>query len=338
MSSNRKSQGRTNNKIKELLVLAKTAVEQKPFKIDEFIELIFQMTSVKEACGNVENSYLIALVGSMIYDKLNTSQSMNLKYLPSSARFLLDIATVHATGKGLSDDSLIISYGKYIFKEIETLLKQNLFIDQSISTIANMLNLIQILSFELVLFALKNIKILINFTNVFQLFINQRAPFLPNFKQYHCTLVFDLDETLGHSVGNFFFPRPGVQLLLESLSSKYELVLFTSAEETYATNALKIIDPKCLIKFRLFRQHLVNFEQTYVKDLSVLGRDLTKTIIIDDRPQNFKKQPENGLKISPWTGDSEDRELFKLQHLLLNISSNEMSNLVETLKQYHYLF
>lgn len=43
---------------------------------------------------------------------------------------------------------------------------------------------------------------------------------------------------------------------------------------------------------------------------------MSKTIIVDNMPENFQLQPENGIFISSWTGDPNDRALKDLAPLL----------------------
>jgi CTD small phosphatase-like protein 2 len=52
----------------------------------------------------------------------------------------------------------------------------------------------------------------------------------------------------------------------------------------------------------------------YIKDLSILGRDMKKTIIIDNIKDNFERQEANGIEIVTWTSDPQDKEL---DHLLV---------------------
>ncbi|OMO65459.1 NLI interacting factor [Corchorus olitorius] len=147
------------------------------------------------------------------------------------------------------------------------------------------------------------------------------------------TIFLDLDETLVHSspdpppkmydfvvrpkidgqVMNFYVrKRPGVDFFLEEISKKYEVVVFTAGLKQYASQVLDKLDPKGLISYRLYRDSCKEMEGKYVKDLSEMGRDLGKVVIVDDNPNAYSLQPENAVPIRPFVEDDEDRELEKL--------------------------
>ena len=100
----------------------------------------------------------------------------------------------------------------------------------------------------------------------------------------------------------------------------------------YADNILDILDPyNNLIKYRLYRQHTSIQGINFFKDLSKLGRDLNKVIIIDNIEENYFLQPKNGLNIIDFEGDENDNELDYILEDLLKIVKVPGKNITEEL-------
>jgi len=156
------------------------------------------------------------------------------------------------------------------------------------------------------------------------------------------TLVLDLDETLVHcsvepvASADLVFPvewegvhytihaylRPGVMEFMRQVSELFEVVLFTASQPVYAGKICDFLDPNHrMIQHRLFRQSCVYADGNYVKDLRVLGRDLAKTVIIDNSPQAFAFQYDNGIPILSYFDSKTDRELLKLLPLLRRLAA-----------------
>ncbi len=113
--------------------------------------------------------------------------------------------------------------------------------------------------------------------------------------------MLDLDETLVHcSVDpvpnpDVVFPvlfngvsyqvyvrkRPHLETFLQGIHSHYEVVLFTASQKVYADKLVDYLDPeKKYIQHRLFRDSCLNVQGNFIKDLEVLGRNLSKVMVL----------------------------------------------------------
>ena len=93
------------------------------------------------------------------------------------------------------------------------------------------------------------------------------------------------------------------------MAKYYELVIFTAGLKEYADWILDDFDKSNCIRFRLYRNSCKFRKGVYVKDLSRLGRDLSKTIIVDNIAENYELQINNGVNILSWFHSLADTEL-----------------------------
>lgn len=71
---------------------------------------------------------------------------------------------------------------------------------------------------------------------------------------------------------------------------------------------------------RLYREHCFSFQGSYIKDLSLLGRDMKDVIIVDNSPNAYFFHNENAVPILSWYDDPDDRCLFEMIPLLEALS------------------
>ncbi|KAF3686503.1 CTD small phosphatase-like protein 2 [Channa argus] len=101
--------------------------------------------------------------------------------------------------------------------------------------------------------------------------------------------------------------KPALPLKTRS-TPEFSLVL--DLDETLVHCSLNELEDAALTFPVLFQD--VIYQGNYIKDLNILGRDLSKTIIIDNSPQAFAYQLSNGIPIESWFMDKNDSELLKL--------------------------
>mmetsp|Transcript_55484 Transcript_55484/g.125031 ORF Transcript_55484/g.125031 Transcript_55484/m.125031 type:complete len:344 (-) Transcript_55484:101-1132(-) len=133
------------------------------------------------------------------------------------------------------------------------------------------------------------------------------------------TLVLDLDKVILHlehdsKQGWHVIKRPFADQFFKEISHYYEVVLFSDDVFPVALDiATKWNLPVTAV---LHRDFCKKKRSHFVKDLSKLGRKLERVLIIDHDPAAFQLQPENGLVIKPFEGDTSDSELADLLEFL----------------------
>lgn len=112
--------------------------------------------------------------------------------------------------------------------------------------------------------------------------------------------------------------RPQVKQFLKEVSKKWEVIVFTAALQDYADWILDELDPHGYISYRLYRDSCTFRKGCYLKDLSkIVGKDFNKIVIVDNLPENFQLQKENGIAIKSWFNDNPtDKEINKLSTVL----------------------
>ncbi len=108
---------------------------------------------------------------------------------------------------------------------------------------------------------------------------------------------------------------------LQDLSKYYEIVLFSPSNFGVVDPITWTLDKEGLIMHRLYRDATRFHQGKHVKDLSKLNRDLRHVVIVDDDPDAFQFQPENGIRIKAFVEpkDKGDRSLDKLRKFLLAV-------------------
>ena len=154
--------------------------------------------------------------------------------------------------------------------------------------------------------------------------------------------------------------RVGLFSFLTILKPFYEIISFTSATREYADVIINEIEKnRPFFDHKLYREHTVIYKDSFVKDISRIGRDIKKIIIIDNNEGNFILNKENGIKIAPFYGDEEnnnnvnnsinsennsrlsyrrkkrsDNVLLELKNILVMIYKDDYDDLREALKDY----
>ncbi|KAG7255494.1 hypothetical protein CRUP_000817 [Coryphaenoides rupestris] len=129
----------------------------------------------------------------------------------------------------------------------------------------------------------------------------------------------------------YVLKRPHVDEFLKRMGELFECVLFTASLSKYADPVSDLLDKWGAFRSRLFRESCVFHRGNYVKDLSRLGRDLHKVIIIDNSPASYVFHPDNAVPVASWFDDMSDTELLDLIPFFERLS--KVDDIYDILKQ-----
>ena len=152
-------------------------------------------------------------------------------------------------------------------------------------------------------------------------------PFLPisnNNKNY--TLVLDITNTLI----NIKYANPQGQILIPNLRPG----IFSFLNSVKLLNEIE--KNKKFFDFKLYKDHCTLYKNRFVKDITKLGRDIRKIIIVDDDENNFVLNKENGIKIKPFLGEenNNDTSLFELKKILILFERMGLDDVRKGIKSY----
>jgi len=159
----------------------------------------------------------------------------------------------------------------------------------------------------------------------------------PSNKKY--TLVLDLNKTLAYynkDVQEKVYLRKDLLSFLSMIKPYYELIAFSCEPNEVTEKIIKEIEAhKIYFDYKLYREHSILYENTLVKDISLIGRNVSKIIVVDDDENCFKLNKENGIKICSYNGNNDmDNALFELKKILILIHKKNYEDVRVAIKDF----
>ena len=163
-------------------------------------------------------------------------------------------------------------------------------------------------------------------------------PFIksPLMKKY--SLILSLDKTLSYKNNktNDIILRNGLFSFLSTIKPFFELILFSIDSKDFSEPIINMIEnDKKYFDYKFYKDHCVLYKNNLIKDVTLIGRDLSKIIIVDNNETCFELNKENGIKISSFYGDNNDNKLFELKNILKEIYFKNYNDVRLALKEFH---
>ena len=166
-------------------------------------------------------------------------------------------------------------------------------------------------------------------------------------------LILDIDETLvfgtecplpnrepDFRAGPYaIYRRPHLDAFLNAIGQNFDLAVWSSASASYVREIVSALFPDLTrLRFvwsceRCTQKYDPEFQETYyAKNLDKvrkLGFPLERILIVDDSPEKVSQHYGNHIRVLPFTGDPNDRELQQLLPYLISIRDVENVRKIE---------
>ena len=165
-----------------------------------------------------------------------------------------------------------------------------------------------------------------------------KSEFLVPEKSYsdgRLTVVLDLDETLVsnhgqylHCADNSIIQRPHLQSFLSALASCCEVILWTASTYEVTEQVLRNIDPCSTIFDHVIARSPKWFKGVpYTKDLTLLGREMDRIVIVENNSDCVVNNPNNAILVSDFHGipqPTPDLTLLVVQEIIEDIVMSDL--------------
>ena len=158
----------------------------------------------------------------------------------------------------------------------------------------------------------------------------------PLMKKY--CLILSLDKTLCYKniIKNEIVLRNGLFSFLSSIKPFYEIISFSIETKDFCDSIINMIEQdKKYFEYNFYKEHCVLYNNNFVKDISLIGRDISKIIIVDNDEKCFGLNKENGIKIKTFNEEnSNDNKLFELKKILKDLYIQNFEDVRIAIKMY----
>ena len=156
-------------------------------------------------------------------------------------------------------------------------------------------------------------------------------------------VVFDLDETLVYAREKTLVLRPHTSELLKGLEEVCEIAVWTAGVRPYAKHIVSELeknvwgkDAAGVIKHLISRNKNWFDANDYTKDLTKLGRDMEKVLIIENTPDCVRMNCKNAIIVEDYEGERDTAHTLRsLKEVILELceSGEPVTKFIPACKQ-----